>query len=254
MRKISEAIDNMASWLFLFILGGICCLYFKISNRTKVTGFSKNLRKERGIIFYSNHLTMLDPFLILTVIYYPWSLLRLSLLPYIAADGRNFATSELISQAPFFGRFLDNNFGAWLMKKMAKYSHCVLVRRNERGERKDSRVLWEMIRLLRQGKNLLIFPEGTRSRSGQIYLFQFGLAELTSIKGIKVKLVPVYISGIEKCLPIGYWRPRCGKKIKIIFGQQFNLEDLEGYSKEKRKDRIWITTQLRQKLIELSSL
>lgn len=70
------------------------------------------------------------------------------------------------------------------------------------------------IKLLKQGKTVVIFPEGTRSDSAQIQDFKPGLALLTRY----AKAVPVAISGTFESLPRGRLFPR-RHKIKIIIGQ-----------------------------------
>ncbi|PIW76028.1 MAG: 1-acyl-sn-glycerol-3-phosphate acyltransferase [Candidatus Portnoybacteria bacterium CG_4_8_14_3_um_filter_40_10] len=74
--------------------------------------------------------------------------------------------------------------------------------------------LRQAIKLLKQGKTVVIFPEGTRSDSIQIQNFKPGLALLTRY----AKAVPVAIVGTFECLPRGRLFPR-RHKIKIIIGQ-----------------------------------
>jgi long-chain acyl-CoA synthetase len=56
--------------------------------------------------------------------------------------------------------------------------------------------------LLEQGYNLLLFPEGTRSRTGQMQRFQRGLGHL--VLRAKVGVLPMYLR-THDALPPGSW-------------------------------------------------
>ena len=59
--------------------------------------------------------------------------------------------------------------------------------------------------LLEQGYNVLIFPEGTRSRSGVIQPFQRGIGHL--VLRAKVGILPLYLA-THDALPPGTWYPQ----------------------------------------------
>jgi len=69
--------------------------------------------------------------------------------------------------------------------------------------------------VLRKKKNIIIFPEGTRSRTGKLGEFKKAFAILSS--ELNVPIVPVSISGAHKALPKGSILPRPWKKINIKF-------------------------------------
>src|SRR5207302_2800012 len=61
-------------------------------------------------------------------------------------------------------------------------------------------------RTVRGGISAIVFPEGTRSRSGELLPFKnapFGLAIAA-----QVPVVPVYVDGTFRILPKGAWRLR----------------------------------------------
>ncbi|HEY6871575.1 MAG TPA: AMP-binding protein [Geobacteraceae bacterium] len=72
-----------------------------------------------------------------------------------------------------------------------------------------------MGRLADHGINILIFPEGERSRDGRLLPFQLGLGVM--VKELGIAVVPVKIAGIERVLPRGASRPRRGK-VTVTFG------------------------------------
>jgi long-chain acyl-CoA synthetase len=72
--------------------------------------------------------------------------------------------------------------------------------------------------ILRQGKSLVIFPEGTRSRTGRLGEFKTGAAYLA--KNLGVKIIPVSINGSWEVFPPGSFLPDFfgGKKGSIVIG------------------------------------
>ncbi len=70
--------------------------------------------------------------------------------------------------------------------------------------------------LIDTGVNILVFPEGTRTRNGKVGPFMQGLGLLA--KELQVPIVPIRILGMEKIHPRGSWLPKKGK-CKVIFGK-----------------------------------
>ncbi|MCM2357555.1 MAG: AMP-binding protein [Geobacteraceae bacterium] len=83
-----------------------------------------------------------------------------------------------------------------------------------------------MGKLADHGINILIFPEGERSRDGRLLPFQLGLGIM--VKELGIPVVPVKISGLEHVLPRGARWPRRGK-VTVFFGEplQFRRESPE---------------------------
>jgi long-chain acyl-CoA synthetase len=69
--------------------------------------------------------------------------------------------------------------------------------------------------ILAQGEPILIFPEGTRSRTGQLQGFKAGLGLLAW--ELNVPIVPAYIGGTREAMPVGKLLPR-PNQVKVIFG------------------------------------
>ncbi|MBI8989314.1 lysophospholipid acyltransferase family protein [Corynebacterium meridianum] len=62
------------------------------------------------------------------------------------------------------------------------------------------------IKLVREGKVLGIYPEGTRSPDGRIYRGKTGVARMALATGAPV--IPVAMFGTRRANPIGTWIPR----------------------------------------------
>ncbi len=71
-------------------------------------------------------------------------------------------------------------------------------------------------RLLDRGWGVILFPEGTRSRTGDLAAFRPGLGLLATRTGVPV--LPVRIDGLHSVLPPGRVRPRRGQ-VEVRFGE-----------------------------------
>lgn len=78
--------------------------------------------------------------------------------------------------------------------------------------------------ILRKGQFLCIFPEGSRSPTGELGEFKKGAAILA--QELKVKLVPVYIHGSYEAWPAYVAWPRA-HPIRVIFGRPHSWQELK---------------------------
>jgi long-chain acyl-CoA synthetase len=78
--------------------------------------------------------------------------------------------------------------------------------------------------VLRQGRSLVLFPEGERSASGQLLPFRQGIGIL--LHRIPVPVVPVFIHGSHDAMPVGRAFPRL-RRITVVFGQPLDPRELE---------------------------
>lgn len=64
----------------------------------------------------------------------------------------------------------------------------------------DKEAITTMVKTVKSGENLLIFPEGTRSRKGAMIEGKKGILLLARMT--KAKIIPIGMSGTDKLLPI----------------------------------------------------
>jgi 1-acyl-sn-glycerol-3-phosphate acyltransferase len=89
--------------------------------------------------------------------------------------------------------------------------------------------------LIRGGKNVVIFPEGTRTRTGELGIFKKGGFNLALDAGVPI--VPMAIEGAFGVLPPGKWVPRPGH-FNAVFGEPVNpseFPDMDTLIEEVRK-------------------
>jgi 1-acyl-sn-glycerol-3-phosphate acyltransferase len=128
----------------------------------------ENVPKEGGVLLVANHQSYLDPVLVAVHLYRPVSFL---------------AKSELF----------ENPFLAALIREL----HAFPVRQGEG----DVGAVKEVIRKLSEGYALNIYPEGSRTETGDIEPLQKGVALI--IRRANVPVVPVAIHGSFEAWPKG---------------------------------------------------
>ena len=85
---------------------------------------------------------------------------------------------------------------------------------------------------IREGKSIMTFPEGTRSRSGEIKPFKQGTFHLAIKSGVSI--VPVSIIGSGQIMPKRSLKISSGK-VKLVIGKPI---DVKNYTLENRQELI----------------
>lgn len=153
----------------------------KIAFSVKLAG-KENIPKNTTVIFASNHRTNADPPLI-----------------SCGLKGKHsFMAKEELFKNKFFG---------WLIKNLGAFPVS-------RGKG-DTAVLDKAVENLENGRNLMIFPEGTRSKDGKVHRGHSGAAVIAARSGKPI--VPVGIVFGEKL--------KFRTKITINYGEPIYPED-----------------------------
>ena len=93
----------------------------------------------------------------------------------------------------------------------------------------------EAARMIRGGTSVVVFPEGTRSRTGELLPFKnapFGLAIAA-----QVPIVPVYVHHTFEILPKGAWRLR-PRPIRLVVGQTIPTAGRRPEDREQLRDEV----------------
>ncbi|NQU17781.1 MAG: 1-acyl-sn-glycerol-3-phosphate acyltransferase [Candidatus Saganbacteria bacterium] len=104
--------------------------------------------------------------------------------------------------------------------------------------------------ILRLGRSVCIYPEGTRSQTGELLPFKVGVGILAV--EANVPIVPVYTKGIYEILPSGALMFRPGK-ISIHFGKPIDPKPYIGKIKTTQAYDVYkeITDNLRAEILKL---
>lgn len=115
----------------------------------------------------------------------------------------------------------ENPLSGWLLRSW----NVVPVKRNG-GELAGLRTV---LRLLEAGEAVVLFPEGTRSRDGQLQRARAGVGMI--VARTRAPIVPVRVFGTDRAMPRGVSLPRPAR-VTIVFGERFvyplpaNFEEL----------------------------
>ncbi len=78
---------------------------------------------------------------------------------------------------------------------------------------------------LREGQNLLIFPEGTRARDGVMVSFKPAVGHLCLNE--EVDVLPIFLDGTFDAMPVGAVAPRPGDRLFAKIGAPIRAEDMK---------------------------
>ena len=109
-----------------------------------------------------------------------------------------------------------------LLGKINEMAGTVFV---ERGNRNSSdKAVRELTETLNKGRNVLVFPEGTRSPNGKLQSFKKGAFHLA--KAANAPIVPLHIAGTWEILPSDAWILKKARRPVIVqFGTPIESKD-----------------------------
>ncbi|GEP25439.1 MULTISPECIES: 1-acyl-sn-glycerol-3-phosphate acyltransferase [Cryobacterium] len=105
------------------------------------------------------------------------------------------------------------------------------------------------LRVLRDGRILGIYPEGTRSPDARLYRGRTGVARMVLESGVTV--IPVAMIDTEKAMPTGTRIPRV-RRIGIVIGKPLDFSRFEGMEGDRFVLRS-VTDELMYELRQLST-
>ena len=143
-------------------------LFFKLYNRLSTKG-TEHIPAKGPMIIAPNHQSYLDG-----------ALVSIGLPMNILKDSYFYATEEHVKGA--------------LRQSYARHNNIIIM---ERGNLRDS--ILKLAEVLKRGKNVIIFPEGSRSHTGRLADFKKTFAILS--RELQVPILPVCIKGAFEALP-----------------------------------------------------
>ena len=171
----------------------------------EVEGLSELKKLNEPAIFCSNHLSSFD-----------------IIAMYMSLDRPIFFIAKKeIKQIPFLGWYMT--IAGMIFLDRSNHENAMRSMRNAGNE-------------IKKGKNIISFPEGTRSKTNQIGLFKRG--SFIIAKEGNIPIVPVAIKGSNQINPSGTLMLRKGT-IKTKIGKPIYLRDeetTESFAKRTRKE------------------
>ncbi|MDT0301068.1 lysophospholipid acyltransferase family protein [Streptomonospora wellingtoniae] len=105
------------------------------------------------------------------------------------------------------------------------------------------------LKVLKQGKLLGIYPEGTRSPDGKLYRGRTGVARMALES--RAPVVPMAMINADKIMPPGRTLPKLGIRPKVVFGKTLDFARYYGMERDPRVLRA-VTDEIMYALMELS--
>lgn len=168
----------------------------------------ENIPKET-CVFMCNHTSILDvPILIKSI-------------------NRNlgFISKKEVLKTPIIGYWLN------------KGKNVPLDRENPR---EGMKAISKGVQNLKEGFSMVIFPEGTRSKTGELLQFKKGSLKLATKS--KAPIVPVYIDRASKCYEEN--KKFKADKVKVVFGKPITTEGLTREEEKGLAERLYSDIKL----------
>jgi long-chain acyl-CoA synthetase len=116
---------------------------------------------------------------------------------------------KVVKQTYFYAK--KKHVNNMLLRFLARTNNVIVM--DIDSDLKES--IQKMAAALKDGKKVIIFPEGTRSKTGELGQFKKTFAILST--ELNVPIVPVAIDGAHRALPIGSKFPRPWAKVRVKF-------------------------------------
>lgn len=159
----------------------------------------EHIRNEGPYIFVSNHISQFD----------------IVALQYTIPLKCGFIFKKELARIPLFG---------W---QLLTGPHIVIDRSNAENALKS--IHKARIKMKTKAVSLILFPEGTRSKDGELQQFKRGAFHLAG--QVNYPIIPVTISGSDKLLPKGSLKFNKGT-IKVIFSEPIQTTAIESRNDE----------------------
>jgi 1-acyl-sn-glycerol-3-phosphate acyltransferase len=173
------------------MLAGRSFLWFNPFWKVEMTGI-ENYVPGKPMILIANHQSFLDMPLLATL---PWRM------KWVSKDG--------LFKVPILGWF------------MSMSGHVSV----KRGTTAALKALDELKPFIKAGIPVMLFPEGTRSRSGELLKFKSGAFLLS--KDMNVPVQPVLISGTRNVMKPDTWKTASTGKMTLTLMKQYNPYDFD---------------------------
>ena len=164
--------------------------YYRLFHRFQIEGL-ENVPKEGAFLLASNHLSFLDP-------------------PALGC--------RLPRNLHYFAR--DSLFKG-LLGMFIRSLNSIPVNRSQL----DLATLRRVLKVLKEGHPLLVFPEGTRSEDGRLGEGKKGLGMLAA--KAQVPVLPARIFGAYEIMGKGKAVPRIGRKLRLRYGPLLKFNELD---------------------------
>lgn len=197
MKRLGTAKKKIP--LFYRFFNFLTWILFKLFYRVKIYGIDHYF--EGPAIIAANHVSYMDP----------------ALIGIACPDEIHYLAMKPLFKIPPFG---------WFLKKLN--AHPL------RGSAGDITVVKTVLKLIKEEKKILLFPEGRRTSDGSLAAIRPGLGMLVFKSSAKV--IPLYVYGAFEAWPRTKMLPKVWKSVGCVFGSPIHPgQYLEKDRKEAQK-------------------
>lgn len=164
-----------------------------------------HIPKKGAAIIASNHLSVIDS------VFVPMSIRR--------------HVAFLAKEQFFAGRGAAAAFRRGFMRAMGQ------LEIDRGGGSASSSSLGGGVEVLRAGRLLGIYPEGTRSPDGRLHRGRTGIARV--LLDTPVVVIPVAVQGTEDIMPRGAKFPKLGRRVIVTFGEPMDFSRYAGLTEDR---------------------
>ena len=203
-------------WVFKGILKPILMGLYSIKAEGR-----ENVPKKGPAIIAANHLSFLDSFFIPLVV-------QKRKVTYLA-------------KADYFKNWKT----AWFFNMVGQ------IPTEREGGKKSEAALNAALQVLKEGKLLGIYPEGTRSPDGRLYRGRTGVARLALQAGVPV--IPTGLIGTPEVMPIDRKIPKLTGRlpVRVRFGEPLDFSRFAGQERDRFALRS-VTDEIQYEIMQLS--
>jgi 1-acyl-sn-glycerol-3-phosphate acyltransferase len=191
---------------------------FILGIRLRVSGLD-HLRPGEHYVYVANHASLADIPIVLAAI----------------PHGIRLVMRNTLTRVPIWG---------WSMLA----SPYLIINRTNATE--AERTLRTAIAAIRNGASVLLFPEGTRTPTGQMQSFKRGAFHLAYDSGAAI--LPVAIVGTYEIIPRHEWLPRWGRRVEVQIGEA--IYPREAPPESARAEEIRLMRQAERSVRELIAI
>ena len=185
----------------------------KLLYKVKYEGL-KNLQEPEPVIIAANHQSFVDGALVIGKL-----------------------SKTQVYKTYFFAK-IRNMLRGGLLRKFAERSNVIIMDINDNV--RDS--ICKLAKALKDGNRIVIFPEGTRTKDGDIAEFKTTFAIIA--KEMNIPVVPVCISGAFESIKTGKTFPKFGANIRVEYLEKMLPKVEESYAEFAERVRKVIDTAL----------
>lgn len=185
-------------------------ILFRLLNRTRIEGTENIPESSENVLYCLNHNSMLDNFAFESAAYLPKALFRPEYLPIQLADRKHFFGD------PASRKLKDRVLGI-VGRHFLRHLRTFPVDRKSG----DLGQVDQWIELLKENI-VVVFPEGTRSRTGEIGQGKAGVGKL--IYKARPTVIPVRMVGMSRVLGVGRVIPAAFQTIRVFIGKPLDMQ------------------------------